>query len=182
MAVNYTDGAYTVKSQYNDSSADIAITRAVPDINWRSDFAVVSENESACKLVNTTGSALETCESVSIRRQDIANMYTRLSLPVDAAARLADKRGVHVDIQIEDLYAATNAQTGEKYMIPVRAWLAVETSIAPIVTKDIVEDIVGRLNGCESQWRNAAASGITEVATVVSAMRGDLVPFRAQEA
>lgn len=173
MSVHYTAGNFTVDSQYVDSKAAIAITRPVPDIDWSADFSQKSINKDQCELVNRTGASLAPCETVTVARTEISDIYKNTS--VDAAHRLADTRGVRVMIQARDEYKAVNSLNGEEYSLPARAWICVETPVAPLVQQDIPLDIVNRVLGMLAQTYTAATSA-TSMDTVIGAIKGDLSP------
>lgn len=174
MSVNYTAGNFTVVSQYVDSRATVNVTRKVPSLDWAQDFSTKSINKDQCELVNRTGAALAPSETVRIARTELTDIYKNTS--VDAAQRLGDTRGERVLIQVNDQYLATNSLTGEQYLIPARAWICVETSVAPIVQQDIPKDIANRVLGALTSTATADTTGLTTMDTLMGALKGDLSP------
>jgi hypothetical protein len=174
MSVNYTAGNFTVASQYVDARSGINVTRKVPSLDWSGDFSMKSINKDQCELVNRTGAALAPSETVRIARTDLTDVYKNSS--IDAAQRLGDTRGERVLIQVNDQYLATNSLTGEQYLIPARAWICVETSVAPIVKSDIPIDVTNRVLGALDKCFTAEALSVTSMDTLVGALKGDLSP------
>lgn len=174
MAVNYTAGAFTVTSPYVDTRAAVNVTRKVPSIDWSTDYSQKSISNDKCELVNRTGSALGPSERVTVSRTELSDIYKNAS--ADASHRLADARGVRVMIQDNVEYKAVNTTTGDEYSVPARAWICVETSVAPLVTDAIPKDIVNRVLGMLTYSFSSETLATETMDTVIGAIKGDLSP------
>lgn len=167
MAISYTVGNWSVASHEVDTITNTK-NIAVPDLDYQHDFSVVSDSGSETRLVNTSGTTLETVERLRYAKERVNDIYRNLdTLKV---SQLPSPVGARVLAESLEVLSASNAVSGADIEFPIRVWTCIESSTHNVVT------------GAALLWalkRHVAAmfaTGAVDETMLTALFRGDLNP------
>lgn len=158
---NYTIGDWTVSDLITDTiSTPKSIS--VPDLDYSSDFVMMSNEASEVKLGNTTGADILKHEDIRFARSDVANIYTGVN--VDSALVLPQKKGIQVMAEISTAYRASNSVTGNEYDLPCKGRIVLRFPAFSCVTANLVKDLLIRTIAASFDTGSVTESRIMDMA------------------
>lgn len=118
---------------YTDSKQKKTVS--IPDLDYKSDFAVTSDTATEVVLVNTT-SPIDRAESLRFAISNIKDVYN--GSDIDAGVQAASHRGVSLVCQISDTYSYYDPTDPNKTRVdlPVSAHIVVKAPKSSFIGAD----------------------------------------------
>lgn len=169
MPISYTIGQWTVQSHEVDS---ISATKnvAVPDVDYVHDFTLASSDATSARLINTSGSGLESTERIGYQKARVDDIYRKVATL--KSNQLPSPVGARISVETTEILSATHATTGAELSIPIRIWTCMESSTHNTVTGAA---LLWALKRHLSHW---LGTGTVDEALLIRLFRGDLDPTR----
>lgn len=146
--ISYTTGNWSVSQKTVDTTtttcpnATKSIT--ISNMNWKTDFSTKSETPAETQVINITSDSLSAPAVCRLAYKDIKDIYASTALN---PSKLALKTGVQIMVSLEELYKATNSETGEEGDIPVTGWLCLRMPTHPCCTTTLLKGAMQRILG-----------------------------------
>lgn len=159
MAVNYTQGNWTVTSKVPDSTKT-AIDVKLPRLDT-STYAIVTDEPNDVRYEDTNSSGLASCEQLRFGRTDIKDVYSTDTTPFEY--QMTGRAGEQALVELTTHYHATNSVSGAEVDVPIKTWLVIKCPTSELVTANVVEDAVFKLMGTLFGDSGTTVSRLTDI-------------------